>query len=315
MGRIILNSAGNIANLFLGLGDIVMFPIQVAFAYWMRCGEFSADRASVVYDGNAEKTIEMCMRFSGFDKDINAEANVDAFMEQATQYKEMIDENKVNKVMEFMMFKSNTHPLNAVRAYEINEWQKSESFKNIKNYIDSNDYTKCEMLPLAGVSDLFLEKHITFVDDKLTKAGFTNVELIRRTQSDSKKNIPSTVSEIAINGKTKFKDADWYSRDSIIEVTYYLPESIEEIADAHPGQAQIPNSSKGYIGKNCDETVDELKELGFTNISVFEQEGPKIALFRKENSIARITINGQNQFEMGNWFSTDAIIRITYNTF
>jgi hypothetical protein len=186
---------------------------------------------------------------------------------------------------------------------------------NINKYINSNDIRQCEKLPLADIPEIFIGKDFTLVYDELNNAGFTNVEFIRRTQIDSKKNAPSSVMEIAINGKTKFKDADWYSRDSIIEIAYYLPESNEEISAAHPGQIQIPNSSKGYNGKNCNEAVDELKALGFTNISVFEQEGPKIGLFRKENSIARITINGESQFDIGTWFSSDATIRITYNTF
>jgi len=315
MGNLILNGAGIVDKLFLGLGDIVLFPIQVAFAYWMRCSEFSADRAEIVYNGNADKSIDVFMRFAGLTKDIISDANVEAFMEQAVQYKELVDGNKVNKAMEFMMFNSITHPLNAVRAYEANEWQKSESFINIRNYINSNDTVQCEKLPLADISDNFLGKDYISVKRDLDKVGFTNVELIRRTQTDSKKNEPSQVLEIAVNGKTKFEDADWYSRSSVIEVTYYLPESDEEIAAAHPGQLQIPNSSKGYNGKNYFDTVTELKELGFTNISTYEQEGLKIGWSRKENSIARMTINGESQFELGDWINSDATIRITYNTF
>ena len=315
MGNLILNGAGIVDKLFLGLGDIVLFPIQVAFAYWMRCSEFSADRAEIVYNGNADKSIDVFMRFAGLTKDIISDANVEAFMEQAVQYKELVDGNKVNKAMEFMMFNSITHPLNAVRAYEANEWQKSESFINIRNYIISNDTVQCEKLPLTDISDNFLGKDYISVKRDLDKVGFTNVELIRRTQTDSKKNEPSQVLEIAVNGKTKFEDADWYSRSSVIEVTYYLPESDEEIAAAHPGQLQIPNSSKGYNGKNYFDTVTELKELGFTNISTYEQEGSKIGWSRKENSIARMTINGESQFELGDWINSDATIRITYNTF
>jgi Zn-dependent protease with chaperone function len=314
MGNLLLNGAGIAAN-YLGLGDIVLVPIQVAFAYWMRCSEFSADRAAIVYDGNADKMIEVCMRFAGLDKDIIADANVEAFIEQAAQYKELVDGNKVNKAMEFYMYNGITHPLTALRAYECEDWQKSESFTNIKEYLNSNNTSHCEKLPLVGISDNFLGKEYTFAKNELDKIGFTNLEFIRRVQADSKKNSPSSVLEIAVNGKTKFEDADWYSRDSIIEVTYYLPESDEEIAAAHPGQIQIPNSSKGYLGRDYNEIVDELRVLGFNNISVFEQEGPKIGLFRKGNSIARIIINGQTQFDKGNWFSCDATIRVTYNTF
>ena len=316
MGSLILNgTAGVIGSLLGGLGDLVLFPIQVAFSYWMRCSEFSADRAALVYDGDADKSIEVFLRYAGLDKDITAIANVEAFMEQALQYKELVDGNKVNKAMEFYMFNRRTHPLNALRAYECNEWQKTESFINISNYLNSENTAQCEKLPLVNVPDNLLGKDYMYVKDELDKVGFANIELIRRTRTDSKKDAPSAVLEVAVNGKTKLEDAGWYPRDSIIEVTYYLPESDSEIAAAHLGEIQIPNSSKGYIGKDYNEAIDELKELGFTSISVFEQEGSKIGLFRKENSIARITINGENQFEQGRWFSDNATIRITYNTY
>jgi len=315
MGSLLLYGAGIANNLFLGLGDIVMFPIQAAFAHWMRCSEFSADRAAMVYNGNADKSIELHMRFAGLNKAVAADANVEAFMEQAVQYKELVGDNIANKAMELYKFIDHSHPLNAVRAYECNEWQKSESFAYIKNYVDSKDATKCEKLPLAYVADRYVGKDYLCVDEELSKAGFTNVDLIRKIQPDSKKNEPSQVVEIAINGKTKFEDADWYSRDSIIEIVYYLPESDKEIAAAHLGQIQIPNSSKGYNGKNYNETVIELSGLGFTNISTYEQEGSKIGWPGKENRIARMTINGHRQFDMGTWFNSDAAIRITYNIF
>ena len=314
MGNLILNGTSEVMN-FFGLSDIVLFPIKAAFSHWMRCSEYSADRAAVVCDGNADKMIEVCLRFSGLDKDIAADANVEAFLEQAVQYKELVGGNKVNKVMELLMFINGTHPLNAVRAYECNEWQKSESFVNIKNYVNSKNKTTCEKLPLVNVFDQCVGKDYQSVENELGTAGFTNVELVRKVNADSKKNEPSQVVEIAINGKTKFEDADWYSRDSIIEVAYYLPESDEEVAAAHPDQIQILNSSKGYNGKNYNETVSELRELGFTNISVYEQEGSKIGWPRKENSIVRMTINGQSQFEKGAWFRNDATIRITYFSF
>jgi len=60
--------------------------------------------------------IEVCMRFAGYDKDILADANTDAFMEQAIAYKEMIVENKWDKTLEFLNLAQVDHPFNAVRA-------------------------------------------------------------------------------------------------------------------------------------------------------------------------------------------------------
>ena len=71
MGYLILSNTVNF--------PLLTVPLKVAFAYWMRCSEFSADRAAAVYDGSDDKTIELCMRLSGYDKDLDAAADVNAF--------------------------------------------------------------------------------------------------------------------------------------------------------------------------------------------------------------------------------------------
>ena len=136
MGRLILSETIG----FLGIDDsLISLPLKMAFFYWMRCSEYSADRAATICDGNGNKLIETCFRLAGYDKDIQADANLDAFMEQARDYKTMITDSKWNRTLEFLMLSSATHPLNAVRAFECNEWQKSEEFAKIKHYLEQED--------------------------------------------------------------------------------------------------------------------------------------------------------------------------------
>lgn len=127
MGRMIMNGTASV----FGLSQLMMAPLQIAFAYWMRCSEYSADRAAAVYDGTAENVTEMCMRFAGLDKDIRVTANKDLFMEQAMEYKKLVADSKWNKTLEFLTFGNRTHPLNAVRAYECSERTKTETFLSI----------------------------------------------------------------------------------------------------------------------------------------------------------------------------------------
>ena len=130
MGRMILNGAATSLNLF-GLGNLVSLPLRIAFFYWMRCSEFSADRAAILCDGGYAKMAEICMRFAGFDKDIHYTANLDAFMEQAEEYKEMVASDKWNKTLEYYTLSTATHPLTAVRAYEAREWTKTEEYTKL----------------------------------------------------------------------------------------------------------------------------------------------------------------------------------------
>lgn len=100
----------------------------------MRCSEYSADRAAIVCDGGPEKTIELCMRFAWCDKDIIKNINKETFLEQAVEYKDFIKENKLNKAMELYSLMYQDHPFNAIRAYEANEWGKTDDFKMLNKY-------------------------------------------------------------------------------------------------------------------------------------------------------------------------------------
>ena len=131
MGRMVISGAAGLLSHFIRLGGLLSAPLQVAFYHWMRCSEFSADRAAVLCDGSAEKIQEMCMRFAGWNKHIDADANIDAFLQQAAEYKELVNGTAWNKTLEFAVLSQATHPLTAVRAIEAAEWAKSEEFNRI----------------------------------------------------------------------------------------------------------------------------------------------------------------------------------------
>ncbi len=130
MGRIVFSGAA-LAGSFMGLGKLVTFPLQVAFYHWQRCSELSADRAAVIYDGDAEKMTEVCMRLAGFGKNNQADGDKNAFMQQALEYKSLVESSAWDKTLEFLILKDANHPFNAVRAYECNEWVKTAQFRQI----------------------------------------------------------------------------------------------------------------------------------------------------------------------------------------
>lgn len=144
MGRTILNGAAAAISYFLKIGGLLTVPLQVAFFHWMRCSEFSADRAAVLCDGTPRKMQEVCMRLAGWDKDIHAEANIEEFLKQAENYREMINDSAWNKTLEFMVLSDASHPLVAVRATECGKWAESEEFKRILNGIPEPEKPKSE---------------------------------------------------------------------------------------------------------------------------------------------------------------------------
>ncbi len=131
MGRMVLDEAGEILSNAIPLGTLLSVPLRIAFYYWMRCSEFSADRAAVLCDGTDRNMQEVCMRLAGWDKDIDAHMSLEAFLDQAKDYSEMIQSNKWNQALEFMVLSQATHPLMAVRATECRKWYCSDEFKRI----------------------------------------------------------------------------------------------------------------------------------------------------------------------------------------
>ncbi len=315
MGRIIMSEAIHL----LGLSDLVALPIQIAFAYWMRCSELSADRAAAICDGSADNMVEACMRFAGYDKDIIADTSVEEFMNQALEYKEMVDNSKWNKTLEFIYFSNRSHPLNAVRAYECNEWSKTDRFnKFVQFQAETNNNTSIteyiNEIPMPEASKHYIGKDVNEVKHTFNELGFININIIKNTQKGLL--IKSgQVTSIQINGKDGFDICEWYPANSVIRIEYYEPQTEEEIAAAHPGQLRVPNSSRYYWGCVYTDVVEELKKAGFSDIMTTEQIKDKKTLLSRNGGISSISINGQTQFSKGEWFDKNAFIRIVYTTF
>lgn len=100
-----------------------------ALLFWDRCSELSADRAAVLCDGDAGKTIDALLRIHGFDQEINR----DEFIKQALDLKAFVNDSQANKMMEQMIVQWDSHPLLATRAYECYDWARSDRFSGIIN--------------------------------------------------------------------------------------------------------------------------------------------------------------------------------------
>ena len=310
MGQMILNGALLSSMLF---APIAAAPLRAAFAYWMRCSELSADRAAVLCDGSVDNVIEMCIRFAGFDKDIPCEMNIDAFMEQAQGYQELVDEKAINKAMSFLLFYNTDHPINAVRAYECKKWEESEDFYKARHYFEAfKKDEKPQDLPISWTEKHFLGRNYEEVEKELMGFGFYDVELIRSTEK-ARFTKEKTVINVDIQGSDKYKEGDWYSADSIVEVKYYLPFTDEEIAAMHPGEVKIPEAKRHYIGKTYQEVVTAFAELGFNSITLEETRDIEKEKDKNLGKVESITINMNPKFSKGDWIDTSADITIIYH--
>lgn len=297
IGRAILNRTP-----IFSIGNVKLDPIQLAFSYWMRCSEFSADRAAIICDGSADKTTEVMMRFAGYDKDIMAEANVDAFMEQALEYKNLVDNNAWNKTLEFLLFRNDGHPLNVIRAYEGKEWEETERYKNILDYMNSDISDAESKLPVEVSLKKMIGKNVADIQTKFLSMGFVNVNTVRNTEV--KKTKDGSVIAITINEST---EDGWYKRGDEVKIEYFEAKTDEEIALEHLGEIRIGENQKYFLGRSYEEVKTEL-----ANFAIKEMAMSKIGWGEKENCVAKIIIDGQAQFDKDSWFAEDSEVTIYY---
>lgn len=339
MGRLILDNTSNLLGSYLGNSNLISESLELAFAYWMRCSEFSADRAAAVYDGTADKIVEMCMAFSGYDKDIPGIASADAFMGQAQEYIQMKEESLWNRTLEFILYSKADHPLNAVRAYECHRWAMTEQFGKLKKYMNAcyllgqgNSMgalpagdnageknmlavaTYMQEIPMPENADFYVGKPVEQVQIAMKALGFANV-VIEKNPKNEKSVKERQVMSIRIGGLVGFEVCQWFPINAEVVIEYYEKETEEEIAAAHPGQCRVPSSSAGLRGGTRDWVINKLKEAGFENFEAVQQKMSKKGFFDFDGKVARVSINGQSEFKSGEWFPKDALIRIVYNVY
>lgn len=312
MGSMILN--GTIS--LLGLGQLMTMPIQMAFAYWMRCSEYSADRVAAYCDGTADNMVDTCMYFAGYDKNFDVEANRQAFMNQALEYKDMVDSSKWNKTLEFLMFNQIDHPLCAVRAYELNEWAKGTSFDKLIEFCGKESGNlKHDNIPMAKSFAAYYGKKFEDVVNEFYQLGFDNVTSVPTLE----KNIMirnGQVVRISIGDVTECKPGDWFSADATVTIYYYDGENGMNAKDSsRQGMCQVPNTSVFYRESHYMRALDEFQAAGFNNVNIEKVVESKKTIINKNYGVVKITVDGRDMFLKGEWFNQDVPIVITYHVF
>lgn len=317
IGRFLLSEASMLRNL-TEFADLALLPVQVAFYYWMRCSELSADRAAAICDGTSDKVVEMCMRFAGYQKQIDAEADVKEFMNQALEYRQMVADNKWDKTMEFLMFSHVDHPLNAVRALECHEWGQSDRFHKIGYYVHNacagapGAYLR--EVPMTEGAKFYIGKSVDDVAAQLAQLGLCSIRTVKVPQKGLMLK-EKQVLRILVNGQEGFERFVWLPVDASVVIEYFGSETEEEVAAAHPGQRRMPEGARRYAGRDYSEVMDELTNAGFRNFLLDAQRKSKKGWLSKEGTVIRVAVNGQTQYEKGEWFPEEATICISYNTY
>ena len=155
------------------IGKYLTPTLVNALLFWDRCSELSADRAAVLCDGTADKTIDVLLRLNGYGKNVDRKE----FLKQALDLKSFVNDSKSNKLLELMLVQDETHPRLASRAYECYEWSQSAQYAGI---LDGTFTLKDKEKDTAQES----EKEVVAAEAQVEPSNIDclNAELARVTQ-------------------------------------------------------------------------------------------------------------------------------------
>lgn len=129
--RLLTSAAGSIAQATFGLGNIMLYPIQMALKNWDRLAELSSDRAALLVVNNPIIVLSMLMKFAGGTKKFREDLNVESFIAQAESFNRMKAEGPLGEYLTLFSVLFKSHPDPIWRAKELLRWTFSGNFLEI----------------------------------------------------------------------------------------------------------------------------------------------------------------------------------------
>jgi Zn-dependent protease with chaperone function len=126
----------NIMVLAAGLlpiwGSMVTESLRERMLQWVRCAEFSCDRAALLATQNPQSVMSVLMKLTGGSPTLAPLLNLEAFIEQARAYDE-ISATELGNSLKNMQNSQLTHPVPVLRAREIDRWAASQEYQLLLN--------------------------------------------------------------------------------------------------------------------------------------------------------------------------------------
>ncbi len=124
----------NIIVLATGLlptwGSILAQSLQNQLFQWVRCAEFSCDRAALLVAQDPKIVMSVLMKLTGGSPTLAPKLNLEAFMDQVKDYQKM-SATEMGEMLTEMQTAQLTHPVPILRAKEIESWAKSPQYSQL----------------------------------------------------------------------------------------------------------------------------------------------------------------------------------------
>ena len=114
----------------LPLGGLIVQNLQSQILEWVRCAEFTCDRAALLATQNPNVVASVLMKLSGGSPSLASQLNLDAFLEQARSY-DAVSESQLGEMLKQMRTNELTHPVPVLRAREIDRWASGQDYQKL----------------------------------------------------------------------------------------------------------------------------------------------------------------------------------------
>jgi Zn-dependent protease with chaperone function len=114
----------------LPFGAVLVQTWQSQIMEWVRCAEFTCDRAALLATQDARTVASVLMKLSGGSPTLSPQLNLDAFLKQAASY-DAISENEIGEMLKRLKTDELSHPVPVLRAREISRWAETPSYQSL----------------------------------------------------------------------------------------------------------------------------------------------------------------------------------------
>ena len=118
------------ANLLPTWGTVLAQSLQDRMLQWVRCAEFSCDRAALLAIQDPKVVMSVLMKLAGGSPTLAPQLNLDAFIEQAKAY-DTVGMDSLGEALQAAQTAQLTHPVPVIRAREIERWASSAEYQSI----------------------------------------------------------------------------------------------------------------------------------------------------------------------------------------
>ena len=118
------------ANMLPPWGTVLAQSLQDQMLQWVRCAEFSCDRAALLALQDPKVVMSVLMKLAGGSPTLAPQLNLDAFIEQAKAY-DSIGTDSLGEMLQTAQTAQLTHPVPVIRAREIARWASSAEYQAI----------------------------------------------------------------------------------------------------------------------------------------------------------------------------------------